>query len=149
MSKYWLVQKDGNPDRSYYTNDVKELNTILGAELSERSYMSMEPGCVYWIMEHRIVCYDSAIEMKNNTGLENMWRQKGDMVFMTTNRTKVMASNWWKKWYAGLSKDDSKEFSNDLKEYSLNRNEVIKAMIEIHDRIFYEQRTLKMRPLLF
>ena len=73
MSKYWLVQKDGNPDRSYYTNDVKELNTILGAELSERSYMSMEPGCVYWIMEHRIVCYDSAIEMKNNTGLENMW----------------------------------------------------------------------------
>ena len=57
---------------------------------------------------------------------------------MTTNRTKEMASNWWKKWYAGLSKDDSKEFSNDLKEYSLNRNEVIKAMIEIHDRIFYE-----------
>lgn len=57
---------------------------------------------------------------------------------MTTNRTKVMASNWWKKWYAGLSKDDSKEFSNNLKEYSLNRNEVIKAMIEIHDRIFYE-----------
>ena len=59
---------------SLKANDVKELNTILGAELSERSYMSMEPGCVYWIMEHRIVCYDSAIEMKNNTGLENMWR---------------------------------------------------------------------------
>lgn len=57
---------------------------------------------------------------------------------MTTNRIKVMASNWWKKWYAGLSKDDSKEFSNDLKEYNLNRNEVIEAMIEIHDRIFYE-----------
>lgn len=52
---------------------------------------------------------------------------------------KVVANNWWAKWYASaLSAEDIKAFNEDLKKYNLNQNEVIEAMIEIHDRIFYK-----------
>ncbi len=74
---YWLVEKGGNPDKTYFTNDINELNKILGLELPERSYMAMEPGCAYWIMNDRVIPYDSTREMNKNikgNKLNNMWR---------------------------------------------------------------------------